>query len=110
MNYYRPTLPHFKDVHMKSSFSQEATPTRGVESEWNRPSIEKIALHNQTLRQNASRCRDAFDVRIFFSSADGGFERRVTQADRVTGAEPAGAKAVAGSVTGARCAPHGESS
>ena len=30
------------------------------------------------------------------------------QADRVTGAEPAGAKVVAGSVTGARCAPHAE--
>ena len=30
------------------------------------------------------------------------------QADRVTGGEPAGAKAGAGSVTGARCAPNGE--
>ena len=30
------------------------------------------------------------------------------QADRVTGAEPAGAKAGAGSVTGARCAPNVE--
>ena len=33
---------------------------------------------------------------------------RETQADRVTGAEPAGAQVVAGSVTGARCAPIAE--
>ena len=82
--------------------------TRGVESERNRLSLEEVALHNQTLAKNASGCRDAFDVLFFFSSADGGFERWRRQADRVTGAEPAGAKAVAGSVTGARCAPHGE--
>ena len=47
-------------------------------------------------------------MRAFISSAESGFERRATQADRVTGAEAAGAKAVAASVTGARCAPHGE--
>ena len=44
----------------------------------------------------------------FFSSAESGFERREMQADRVTGAEAAGAKVVAASVTGARSAPNAE--
>ena len=66
-----------------------ATPTRGVESERNCRSLEKVASHGKTLLRKAVGCRDAFDVRAAVSSAEGGFERRTMQADRVTGAEPA---------------------
>ena len=70
--------------------------------------VGEVVAHEKRLFRCCSGCRETFVVRTIISSAENGFERRVTQADRVTGAEAAGAKAVAASVTGARCAPNAE--
>ena len=70
--------------------------------------VLRVAAHGKRLFRYCSGCRETFGVRAIISSAESGFERRATQADRVTGAEAAWAKVVAASVTGARCAPDEE--